>query len=212
MRTDSETIRKKIKSLRYWALPWDTENKLLLKFRADVETLHIVYSHVRALAAEGAPASCSCPHHLLINQIRMRMRDQSVRCKFPETAFHLFPQQKRMSNCKTLFPLLFLSPPLGFCEWRLSVYRFNLHWAFALFPWLFLQCRHSESDCWLLCLGISSKAAATRSTDTSYAPANYCATSSVRPLKLHLLIPQFCMPNTDKASEAAPKYPPSLQI
>lgn len=174
--------------------------------------LCILCTHMSGLwQAEGAPESCPCPHHLLINQIRMRMRNHPVRCKVPEAAFCLFPQQKRMSNYKTLsFPLLFLPPPLELCEWRLCVYRFNLHWAFALFPWLFLQSRYSESDCWLLCLGISSEAAATRSTDTSYAPANYCATSSMRPLKLHLLIPQFCMPDPDKAGEAAPKYPTSL--
>lgn len=176
--------------------------------------LCILCTHMSRLRqAEGAPESCRCTHHLLINQIRMRTRNRSARYKVPESAFCLFPQQKRMNNSEKnpiVPPFCFLPPPFGLCKWRLSVYRFNLHRAFALFPGPFLQSRRSESDCWLLCLGISTQAPATRSTDTSYAPTNYCATSSVRPLKLHLLIPRFCMPDQHKAGKAAPKYPLSL--
>lgn len=206
------STQKKIKSLIYLALPKETENKLLLKFRAHVEAPHILYSHVGGFTGRSCTTSCCCLHHLLINQICMRMTNHPARCKVPEAAFCLFPQQKRINNsvkhCCSL--LLFLPPPLGLCKWSLSAYRFNLHWTFALFPWLSLQSRHSESDCWLLCLGISTQAPAIRSTDTSYAPTNYCATSSMRPLKLHLLIPLFCMPNRDKAGKAASKYPLSL--
>lgn len=59
--------------------------------------LCISCTHMSGLwQAEGAPESCHGPHHLLIN--RIRMRNHPVRCKVPETAFCLFPQQKRMNN------------------------------------------------------------------------------------------------------------------
>lgn len=212
MRAGFRNTQEKLKSLTYLALPWDTENKLLLKFRADVEALYVVYSHVRSSADRRCTRKLSL-HTSPINQPDWYENEKpSSEMQSSWDCILSFSSAKEDEwFCKSLsFPLLFLPPPLGLWGWRLSVYRFNLHWAFALFRWLFLQSGHSESDCWLLCLGISTEAPATRSTDPSYAPTNYCATSSMRPLKLQLLIPRFCMPDWDKAGKAAPKYPLSL--
>lgn len=183
MRARFQNPQEKRKSLTYLALPWDTQTNYHRNTNG-MWKLCTLRTHVSALQQTGGePESSHCPHHLLINQSPISMRNHPVRRQAPEIAICLLPQQKKMSNsvktCSS--PYRFHHHHEDFANGDFGECSLNLPRTLALFPCLFLRSRSSESDCWLLCLGISMPAPATGSTDTSYAPTNYCATSTASP-------------------------------
>lgn len=182
MRARFQNPQEKWKSLTYLALPWDTQTN----YHRNVNRTRkpcTLRTHVSALQQTvGEPESSHCPHHLLISQSPISMRNHPVRRQVPEIAICLLPRQKKMSNfVKTSSPTVSTTTMR---TWQMNtLVRVALispgHWLYS--PACSYEAEAVKVTADSICLGISMPAMAMGSTDTSYAPTNYCATSTASP-------------------------------